>query len=141
METFDKTTTEDEKNRALDLIDKMKNAGFKGNYIIGGNFDGITYDVVWEKSEIVKYGIGFFWHGGDDHVKSRVRYKDIYRDDFNFDLGTATNDELIELLEDYNLDDYIIAWTGLFGKKKARWIMGDKINKYKNDRKYDIYKF
>ena len=44
METFDKTTTEDEKNRALDLIDKMKNAGFKGNYIIGGNFDGIAYN-------------------------------------------------------------------------------------------------
>lgn len=139
--SIDKTTTEDEKNRVLDLIDKMKKAGFKGAFIIGGDFDGITYDVVWEKSEIVKYGIGFYWHGGDDHVKIRVRYKDRYREDFNLDLDTATNDELIELLEDQNFDDYIIAWTGLFGKKKASWILGDEINKYKDDKKYETYKF
>ena len=34
--------------RALDLIDRMKSAGFKGAFKTNADIDGITYDVVWK---------------------------------------------------------------------------------------------
>lgn len=39
----------EEEKRALELIDLMKRAGFKGTYNINGEIDGISFDVVWKK--------------------------------------------------------------------------------------------
>lgn len=127
--------------RALDLIDGMKNAGFQGTFKTNADIDGVTYDVVWEKSEIARFGIGFYWHGGDDYIHWKVCYNGVDEYEENEDLLTDTNDKLIEVLKDYNDDNYIVAWTGLFGRKHATWIPYAKPEKYDNKRKYTVYKF
>lgn len=57
------------------------------------------------------------------------------------DLCTDTNDKLIEILKEFNEDNYIVSWTGLFGIKHIEYIDNKYIDKYKNNSKYTIYKF
>ena len=128
--------------RALDLIDRMKSAGFKGAFKTNADIDGITYNVVWEKTENARFGIGFYWHGGDDHIRWKVCYDGVDECEEYEDLHTNTNDELMDILEEYNRGEhFIIAWTGLFGKKRAYWLPGEEnAERYRKRKKYTIYR-
>ena len=54
---------------------------------------------------------------------------------------TDTNEKLLKVLEDFNRDNYIITWTGLFGMKHEECIYDRNVDKYKNNKKYNIFKF
>lgn len=134
--------TEEDKKRGLELIDLMNKAGLKGDYKIQGEFiDGNYFDVIWEKSETAKFGILFYEHGGDDVIQWKVRYNG--KDEYNSreELFTDTNEKLLKVLEDFNRDNYIITWTGLFGMKHEKCIYDRNVDKYKNNKKYNIFKF
>lgn len=134
--------TEEDKKRGLELIDLMNKAGLKGDYKIQGEFiDGNYFDVIWEKSETAKFGILFYAHGGDDVIQWKVRYNG--KDEYNYreELCTDTNEKLLKVLEDFNRDNYIITWTGLFGMKHEECIYDRNVDKYKNNKKYNIFKF
>ena len=136
------TISAEDRARATELLELMKNAKLKGTYKIQGKYiDGNYFDVVWEKSDIAKFGICFYSHGGDDVVLWRVCYngKDEYT--MQEDLCTDTNDKLIDILKEFNEDNYIVSWTGLFGIKHIEYIDNKYIDKYKNNSKYTIYKF
>lgn len=130
------------KLRALDLIDRMKSSGFQGSFKPNADIDGVTYDVVWEKLENTRFGIGFYWHGGDDYIHWKVCYNGVDEYEENEDLLTHTNDELIEILGEYNRGEhFIVAWTGLFGKKHATWIPGEKYTeRYRKREKCTVYR-
>lgn len=137
-----KKITEEDRARGLELIDLMEKAGLKGTYKIQGEFiDGNYFDVIWEKSEIAKFGILFYAHGGDDVIQWKVCYNggDEYK--YQEDLCTDTNDELLKVLEEFNKDNYIITWKGLFGIKHEECSYNRNVDKYKNNKKYNIYKF
>ena len=134
----DRKVRMDEGNRALELIALMADVGLKGSYKAQTAIDGVRYDVVWEKSDNVKFGIGFYWHGGDDviYLKYTQNGEDIL--DHRIELWTNTNEELMNELKDLNDDDYVVIRIGLFGKKH-KFIVDDKnIDKYKSKKKYDI---
>ena len=134
--------TEEDKKRALELIDMMNKAGLQGNYKIQDEYiNGEYFDVIWEKSEIAKFGIQFNAHGGDDVIIWKVRYNG--EDEYNYqeDLSTNTNDKLLELLKDFNNDNYIVTWKGLFGIKNKKCIYNENVDKYKGNNKYNTYKF
>ncbi len=127
---------EKNRTRSIELLELMKKAELKGEYKIDDN----CFDAVWEKSDIAKFGILFYDHGGDDMISGRVCYngKDEYT--WQEDLCTDTNDELIEIFKEFNKDNYIVSWTGLFGIKHLKHIDNKNIEKYKNNSKYTIYK-
>ena len=130
-----------EEQRALDLIDLMNKAKLGGTYKINGDIDGMTFDVVWEKSEIAKFGIGFYWHGGDDAIYEKYCHNGTILSKYQHDLSTATNEDLMEWLEEHNADDYVVTWVGLFGKKHEKLTDEKRAIKYMNNPKYNIEKF
>ena len=137
-----KKISEEDKKRGLELIDLMRKAGLKGDYEIQGKYiDGNYFDVIWEKSETAKFGILFYAHGGDDVIHWKVCYNE--KDEYTYqeDLCTNTNDELLKVLEEFNEDNYIITWNGLFGKKNVKCIYNRDVDKYTNKKKYAMYKF
>ena len=119
-------------------LSKLKK--LKGDHV-NLDIDGVSYDVVWEKSEIARFGIGFYWHGGDDVIYEKYCHNETVLSAYQNDLSTATNEDLISFLEIYNADDYVVTWTGLFGKKHERLVRENKLLKYKNDSKYTVYKY
>lgn len=130
----------EEEKRASELIAMMADAGLKGSYKAQGDIDGVQYDVVWEKSDNVIFGIGFFWHGGDDVINSKYTHNGEVVLDYQLELWSNTNEELIKELEDLNGDDYLVTWTGFLGRKRKTIVDDKKFDKYKSKRKYDIQK-
>lgn len=130
------------RERASELIKMMKEAGFKGTFKTNADIDGITYDVVWEKTENARFGIGFYWHGGDDQIRWKVCYNGVDECEDYEDLLTHTNVELMETLEEYNRGEhFIVAWIGLFGKKRAYWVPGEEnAERYRKRKKYTVYR-
>ena len=56
-------------------------------------------------------------------------------------LGEVVDVVRLKVLEDFNRDNYIITWTGLFGMKHEECIYDRNVDKYKNNKKYNIFKF
>lgn len=130
----------EEEKRAAELIALMADAGLKGNYKAQDYIDGVRYDVVWEKSDNAKFGIGFYWHGGDDVIYLKYTHNGEVVLDYQLELWTNTNEELMNELKELNDDDYVVTRIGLFGKKH-RFIVDDKkIDKYKSKKNFDIQK-
>ena len=137
-----KKITDEDKKRGLELIDLMKKVGLKGTYQIQGEFiEGNYFDVIWQKSEIAKFGIYFYAHGGDDVIQWKVCYNGVDEYEYQEDLCTNTNEELLKILEEFNNENYIVTWTGIFGMKHVECIYDGNVDKYKNNKKYNIYKF